>query len=201
MYLTRYQKPWGTGEKTHRMYDTMPQHWYLPHMTSNVYKTVGRCWSWKWDSAQTRNQWKLQLLLLVGALQFVSMDILRLPSRKNGGNQLVIIIAVSYSKHPRETLTGKTTPTKAPIISPYYCCISYGFSSYLLTDYELQFVKKDLYYAMLFLWTEKLTTTACHPQTSWKVEHYSCTDMARLRHYMADQQDDWDLYTQLLADT
>lgn len=69
-----------------------------------------------------------------------------------------------------------------------------AFRHFLLTDNGPQFLAKLFETLCLDLKVKHVTTAAYHPQTSAQVERYNKALVARLLHYIADHQNDWDEY-------
>lgn len=94
------------------------------------------------------------------------------------------------------------TKTKAIHVADVFIdnwIILYGISNYLLSDYGPQFVSKFFGAICGFLGVKQLTTTAYHPQTNGQTELYKKVIVSRLRHYIDENQSDWDKYVQPLT--
>ena len=183
-----------------RMYDTMRCEFYWPHMANDVYETVQRCESCAATrGTQYTKQKHLRLFPANGPLEFVAMDILGPLPKTKQGNQFVVVLTDRYSKLTRAIPTGKTTATTVATIFVDHWVIPYGIPNYVLTDNGPQFVAKFFASVCLALGVKHVTTTAYHPRTNGQTERFNRTIVTRLRHYVGEHQDDWDLYVQLLT--
>lgn len=58
---------------------------------------------------------------------------------------------------------------------------------------------KQVSSVFVYLGVKQLMTMACHPQTNGLMERYNKAIVGRLRHYVPEQQDDWDDFLQPLT--
>lgn len=115
------------------------------------------------------------------------------------GNQHVIIIADLYSKLTSTIITGKLS--SSPLVNVFLdnWTLLHGIPTNVETDKGPQIVSKFFRTLCLVLGAKKLITTAYHPQTYDQVERYSFTLVARLGHYVSNNQKDRDTYIQPLT--
>jgi transposase InsO family protein len=76
---------------------------------------------------------------------------------------------------------------------------SYVPPRYLLTDNGAQFAAKFFLPVCRELGSEKVFTTAYHPQTNGQVERFNRTIVNSLRGYVSSRQSDWDKFTGALT--
>lgn len=95
-------------------------------------------------------------------------------------------------------VTNTTVPHVAAICLDHWI-MPFGIPTYLLTDNGSQIVGKFFATLCAFLGTKHLSTTAYHRETNLQTERYNKTIIARLRHYVAEHQKDWDHYIQSLT--
>ena len=69
----------------------------------------------------------------------------------------------------------------------------------LLTDNGSQFTSSFFLAVCKILSIESVFTTAYHPQTNGQGERFNRTLFSTLRHYLADNQREWDQYTDALT--
>lgn len=77
--------------------------------------------------------------------------------------------------------------------------ILYDIPTRVLMDNGTQFFKKFFQSLRTFFESKHLKTTAYRPQSDEKVERFNERNVARLRHYMVEHQQDRDIYVQLLT--
>lgn len=77
--------------------------------------------------------------------------------------------------------------------------IPYGIPTFLLTYNGLKFFREFFAILCRLMGTKHVTKTSFHPQTNGQKERYNKTMAARLRHYVAGNQRDWDKYLQPLT--
>ena len=75
----------------------------------------------------------------------------------------------------------------------------YGIPNTLLTDNGPQFIAEFFEFICAVIGIKRLAITAYHAQTNGQTERYNQTLEKRLRHYVNEHQDDWDLYVQPLT--
>lgn len=168
-------------------------------MAQDVYHTVSGCHSCAKNGTLLKNKLHLQLFPATGPLEFVALDLLGPLPRTNKGNQYVDVITGRYSKLTRAIPTGHVTSTNVAYIVFNDWVIPYGIPTYILTDNGTQLTSKSFATLCTHLGTKQLTTTAYHPQTNGQVERYNKTIVTRLRHYVAKNQRDWDIFVQPLT--
>lgn len=183
-----------------RMYDSIRREFYWPHMANDVYQVVKESNSCaRMRGTRHAHQKHLRLFPANGPLEFVAMDLLGPLPKTTKGNQNVLVITARYSKLTRAVPLTKTTANHVATAFLENWVISYEIPNYLLTDNGLQFVAKFFAAICLYMGLNQVTTTAYHPQTNGQTERYNKTIVARLRHYVAEHQSDWDVYVQPLT--
>lgn len=75
----------------------------------------------------------------------------------------------------------------------------YGPPVYLLSDNGPQFTSKIFLEVRRILRVNKVFTTTYHTQCNGQVERLNRTIVSELWHYLGDNQDDWDLFTDALT--
>lgn len=76
--------------------------------------------------------------------------------------------------------------------------VSLSIPSYLLAEDRLQCVNSFFTLVCVHFGVKHLTTTAYHPQNSRQAQRFIQAIIARLCHYVAKHQEDWDLYEKFL---
>lgn len=76
---------------------------------------------------------------------------------------------------------------------------SYGLPRTLLSDNGPQFVAKLFQEVCRILGTRNNYASTYHPQTNGHVERMNKTIVSMLRHFVADNQGEWDIYAPLVA--
>lgn len=67
----------------------------------------------------------------------------------------------------------------------------------MVADIILLIVSKAFVTMCPNLWIKQKTASAYHPQTDEQVERYDAKIVSQLRHFIADQQQDWGAFVQL----
>lgn len=93
------------------MYDTKPQHFNLPNMVSDVYKTVHGCRSYGQKESHMKHQRKFQLFLAAELLPFVIVNSVGDLQRTTTGIEHIVKITERSSKFKRAIPTVKFKPT------------------------------------------------------------------------------------------
>lgn len=75
-----------------------------------------------------------------------------------------------------------------------HCVLASGTPSYILTDNASQFGNKLFTTPCHFLWQRRSPQKVYQLQTNRHLERYSCTIVSRFRHYVSEQQRDYDTY-------
>jgi len=183
-----------------RMYDTMRHEFYWPNMARDVYQVVLDCQSCAaTQGTRHRHQKMMKLFQAKGPLEDIAMDLLGPLPRTRHGKQHVLVITDRYSKLTRTIALSKTTAPHVAQAFVDHWVMPYGIPASVLSDNGPQFVSKFMGAVCGILGVKQLTTTAYHPQTNGQTERYNKTIVARLRHYVAENQADWDEYVQPLT--
>ena len=199
LYLSHY--PILAGHPGgYKLYATLRRDYYWPFMANDAYEFVRKCKSCVKVRGTTRkHSRKLKLFPAQGPLDFVAMDFLGPLPRTKTGNQHVLVITDRFTKLCRAIPLKNTkavTTAKAFLESWIYV---YGPPRLLLTDNGRSFTSKFFQSICLAVGTKNLFTTAYHPQSNGQAERYNRTLVTRLRHFVAEHQDNWDDYVQPLT--
>lgn len=76
---------------------------------------------------------------------------------------------------------------------------TYGISESILTDNGPKFIAQFFRYVCAVLQIHRIPIMVYHPQCNGQTERYNKSIAARLRHYVSDHQNAWDLYFQPLT--
>lgn len=112
-------------------------------------------------------------------------------------------VCIGYYRSLLKTKTGYKTvqgngPHVALILLDAYV-IPYGIPRYLLTYDGPQYVAKFFTPVCAYLEVKQIKTTVYQSQTNGQTESYHKIRIAKMRHYFAEQQEDWDEYVQHLT--
>ena len=186
------------GEK--KLYQTLREKFYWPFMAGDAIAHVSSCRSCaKARGLLRKKQHKTVLFPPRGPLADIAMDLLGpLPMTKNG-NQFILVITCRYSKLTRSIPMSKTTAPFIATSTLNHWILPYGIPESILTDNGSQFIAEFFKTVCYILGIKRKTTTAYHPQTNGQAERYNKTIAARLRHYVSEHQDNWDMFVQPLT--
>lgn len=92
-----------------------------------------------------------------------------------------------------------TSATQLVSIFSEHWAIPFGILCYVLTNNCVQCLCKCFAPICGYLGFKHLKTTVCHPQTNGRVEQYSKTIFARLRHFIADHHLNWGVFVHPLT--
>lgn len=169
-------------------------------MANDVFETVLNCQSCaKASGTLTTNQQNLRLLPTNGPLEFVAMDNLGSLARIETGKRFILVMTYRYYKLTRVIhMNDKAEPLlDACFVNNWV--FPYVIPHYVRRDNVLQFIAQFSYIVCSVLGTKRIPITTNHPQYNRQVDRYNKSITARLRHYIFDHQNDWDLYVQLLT--
>ncbi|CDF40057.1 unnamed protein product [Chondrus crispus] len=199
LYLSHYPATSGhLGGR--RLFYTLRQRFYWPSMSVDSYSTVRMCP----DCAKARinlrkHNSELKTFPPSGPLEYIAIDILGELPRTPRGNRYLLVMTDRYSKLTRTVpLKRITAETVAQAFISHWVFV-YGAPVKLLSDNGGQFTSRFFLAVCKILSIESGFTTAYHPQTNGQVERFNRTLVSTLRHYLADNQRDWDQYTDALT--
>lgn len=133
MYLSH--RPSISGQqRQRRMYVTLRQTHYWPHIAKEVFLPVAQCASCAQNGRYYSHKRRLQLFRVRTPLKFVGIDILDPLQITLQGNQSVFVITVHYTKLARARQPSKTTATHLANMFFDYWMISFGTPTNLLTN-------------------------------------------------------------------
>ena len=141
----------------------------------------------------------MKLFPATDPLEFLAMDLLGPLPRTHQGNEYVLVITDLFTKLCRSVPLRNTKAVTVGTLFLYLWVYAYGAPSYVLTDNGPQFAAKFFEAVCTMIGNKHVFTTAYHPQTNGQVERFKKTLAARLRHYVAENQKDWDEFVQPLT--
>lgn len=137
-----------------------------------------------------------KLLPAAGPLEFVAMDLLGSLPKSEDGNFHVLVITDRFYKLCRNIPLGNIKASTVSQAFLTHLLYPYGLPLYLLTANAPQFASKFFAVVCQLLGVKTRSTTAYHPQAKGKVERFYETLVQRLRHYVAENQRDWDRHVE-----
>ena len=198
LYLSHYPATSGhPGGR--RLFYMLRQRYYWPSMSGDAYSTVRMCP----DCAKARiklrkHNSELKTFPPSGPLEYIAIDILGELPRTPRGHRYLLVMRDRYSKLTRTVPLRKiTAETVAQAFITNWVFV-YGAPVKLLSDNGSQFTSRFFLAVCKILSIESVFTTAYHPQTNGQVERFNRTLVSTLRHYLADNQRDWDQCTDSL---
>ena len=141
----------------------------------------------------------MKLFPTTGPLAFLAMDLLGPLPRTHQGNEYVFVITDRFTKLCRSVHLRNTKAVTVATVFLDLWVYGYGAPSYVLTDNGPQFAAKLFEAVCIMICIKHVITTAYHPQTNGQVERFDKTLAAKIRHYVAEHQKDWDEFVQPLT--
>ncbi|CAN8075930.1 unnamed protein product [Agarophyton chilense] len=188
LYLAHYPRLSGHLGAT-RMYYTLRQQFYWPHMADDVYTFVGQCQSCVRTRGGIRKHRKnLKLFPAAGPLEFVAIDLLGPLPKTKKGYQHILEITNRCSRLSRAIPLKDTKSTTLAIEFLNNWVYPYCAPLYLLTDNGSNLASKFFEAVCKVLNIKHYLTTAYHPQTNGQVEGFNHTLVSGLRHYTEEHQ-------------
>lgn len=124
------------------------------------------------------------------------MDRLGSPPRTKNGNTFLVLATDLCSKPRRMILTLKATAMQTATLSLNYWIVHYGLPEFPFTDTVPQFVIRFLATPCGLLELKDMPVTSYSSQTSRHVKGYNKTTLPALRHYSAENRENWDMFFQ-----
>lgn len=159
-------------------------------MANEVYVTVHDCYWCASNRRTTKRQRKRLLFSASGRLQRVTTDILELFLTTKTGNQFIMVVTNGFSKLPKAIPTSNAAAKTAANIIANDWVASFGITSKCLTDNGPQFTTSFFHAIREELRVRPSTTTEYHSQANGQVGRFNATIVPRLRHYVAEHQQD-----------
>lgn len=197
LYNKQYSKlPGHPGAR--QIYYTLRQHYYRLFMTQNVHAYVSQWKSCERHRPSNKLQELPKLFSLLGPLKSTSIDILGPLMRIKHGSRFIIVLTNRYTKYARSIPAAKKTTQQIAKVVLKHSIKPYGIPDVVLTDNSKQSTSK--FFAELFpsLVPKLMTTTEYHAQCNEQVEWYNRAIVARLRHYLGENQQYCDVFVQPL---
>lgn len=132
-------------------------------------------------------------------MDFVGMDLLGPLRKTTRGNEYLLVITDRFSKY---TKTVPLSSIKVQPVAKAFCdhwVYDFGPPRYVLSDNGKQFASKFFVAVCNTLRIRNLVTSAYHPQTNGQTERFNRTILAGLRHFIAEDQRDWDEFSGALT--
>lgn len=108
----------------------------------------------------------------------------------------------SHDRYSKLTRAGTTSKNTAKHTAPFFLVhriVLFGIQAFLLPESGLQFVGIIFATLCIFLGVRLMKNTAYHSQTKVWDERYKIAIVARLRHYLAEHQENSDIFFQPLT--
>jgi len=132
-------------------------------------------------------------------MDFVGIDLLGPLRKSSKGNEYLLVITDRFSKF---TKTVPLRDIRARTVAKAFCdhwVFNFGPPRYVLSDNGKQFASKFFLSVCSTLRIRNLFTSAYHPQTNGQTERFNRTILAGLRHFIAEDQKDWDSFSGALT--
>lgn len=127
------------------------------------------------------------------------MDILGPVPNTNTGNLFVLVTTDWYTKLTKNVLLAKQTASITADAFLTNLVYKFGIPDYLLTENGYNFISKSFSRICSSLHIKQLYTSTFYPQTNGPAERFNCTIAIRLRHYVTEHRQNWDLSIELLT--
>lgn len=133
-----------------------------------------------------------------GRLEFVAIDILRQMPCTVNENHYVIVMIDRYSTLTHAMPIKKTSLTHVDNVFTDSLVVPSGIPVHVLTNNGARFTRRQFPTLCTMLCVRYLTATAYHPQTKGQFEQYDHSMFTRLRHYVAKNRKEWNMFVQPL---
>ena len=169
-------------------------------MAVDCYATVKNCVTCSKDRDKLRKRADFMRLFPAKApLEFISINLLGELIRTKRGNKHLFVIVDRFSKLVRTVPMKRITAIEVAKAFVHHWVFVYGQKRTLLSDNGPQFAARLFIDICRILGVKNVFTTTYHPQCNEQVERFNRTIINALRHYVADQPKDWDLFTDALT--
>ncbi len=186
--------------RTTKMYDSLRQSFYWPMMFADVDHYVSKCTSCaRSRGTPFKHQHPLKLFPATQPLDEIAMDLIGPLPKTSNGKRHILVITDRYSKLSRAIPMAKTTAPHVAAVFMNNWVFPYGVPKSILTDNGPQFIAEFFEFVCAVIDIKRIAITAYHAQTNGQTERYNQTLERRIRHYVNEHQDDWDLYVQPLT--
>ena len=197
--LAHYHKLAGHPGQS-RMYYTMRQRFYWPHMAADIQSTVRNCHACAKNRIRLRKRTNpLKTFPATVPLRHVSIDILGALKKTKRGNRWILVMTDRFTKLTQVVPMKKITAQHVAIAFVEHWVFKYGPPKTLLSDNGSNFASKLFQRMCSYIGVANMYTSTYHPQTNGQVERYNRTILAMLRNYVNEHQDDWDEYVTALT--
>ena len=197
--LAHYHKLAGHPGQS-RMYYTMRQRFYWPHMAADIQATVRICHACAKNRIRLRKQTNpLKAFPATVPLRHVSIDILGALKKIKQGNRWVLVMTDRFTKLTQVVPMKKITAQHVAIAFVEHWVFKYGPPKTLLSDNGSNFASKFFQRMCSYIGVANMYTSTYHPQTNGQVERYNRKILAMLRNYVNEHQDDWNEYVTALT--
>ena len=178
-----------------RMFYTLRETYYWPHMAADVAATVRNCRHCARNRLRLRRHMnRLKLFPATRPLESVAIDILGPLPRTKSGKRFLLVITDRYTKLTQVAALRSITAYHVAVAFCETWVFKYGPPATLLSDNGKQFTSRFFQSVCQLLGLSNVFVSAYHPQANGQTERYNRTILAMLRNYINDNQDDWDRY-------
>ena len=183
-----------------RMYLTLRRQYYWPRLTVDCYAYVKGCNECARSRIELdRKRKRLTLFPPEGPLTDVGIDLLGPFKTTPRGNQYLLVMCDKYSKIVRTAPLARTRAWDIAQAFVHQWVFAYGPPKRLISDNGPPFDSKFYQATCIALGIKNKPTTTYHPQTNGQTERFNRTILRSLRHFVSDNLDDWDLYSDALT--
>ena len=194
LHLAHHTIPAGHPGQN-KMYYTLRQWYYWPHMAADVMNEVRNCSGCAKNRLRLRRHLnRLKLFPATRPLEDVAIDILGPLPRTKHGKEYILVITDRFSKL---VAAVPMSVVNAFTVAVAFCeawVFKYGPPRSLLSDNGPQFAARLFQIICQRLGIRNLFASAYHPQTNGQVERYNRTVLAMLRNYINEHRNDWDQF-------
>ena len=175
-----------------RLYNTLVRHWWWPGMYANAVTFCKKCPECAVvTGAGRQHRPPLKPIPVQRPFQIVGLDIMDLPCTERG-NKHVVVFQDMFTKWP---MVFPVPDQKSERIVKLLCeeiVPLFGVPEALLTDRGANLLSHLMLDVCALLGTQKLNTTAYHPECDGMVERFNRTLKAMLRKRVAQFGAQWD---------
>ena len=171
------------------------EHYWRPGMQKDIIQFVKVCPTCQRNRKPTQPAGELQSLAVPrDTWTSISMDFITgLPTTKRGKNAILVVVdRMSKMVHLIATTTDLNAQGVAQLFQDRVFCL-HGIPDDIVSDRDTRFTSAFWQELQKLLGTSLSMSTAFHPQSDGQTERMNSTLEDMLRHYVAPDQQNWDL--------
>lgn len=186
--------PTGGHAGFHKCYKRIKSIYKWKGMKNNIKDFIARCEACQQNKLIRKKHREPMIITSTAndAFEKISLDIVGPFPLTMNGNKYILTLQDDLTKYSQAyALPDHTAETIAKVFVKEFVC-KFGIPKSILTDQGADFTSKLLTEVSKLFKIKRLTTTAYHPQTNGSLERSHATLAEYLRHFIREDQNDWD---------